>query len=68
MDHEVGEGFWLDAEPGFKVLPRRWVVERTFCWMTRFRRLVRDYERRIDVSEAMIYVALGSILLRRPHA
>jgi transposase len=58
----------LDAEPGFKVLPHRWVVERTFGWMTRFRRLVRDYERRIDVSEAMIYVALGSILLRRLHA
>jgi putative transposase len=43
-------------------------VERTFDWMTRFRRLVRDYERRIDVSEAMIYLALGSILLRRLHA
>ena len=50
---------------GFKVLPRRWVVERTFGWMTRWRRLVRDYEERIDVSEAMIHVALGSLLLRR---
>jgi transposase len=50
------------------VLPRRWVVERTFGWMTRWRRLVRDYERRIDVSEAMIYVAMGSLLLRRLHA
>ncbi len=57
----------LDAEPGFKVLPRRWVVERTFGWMTRFRRLVRDYERRIDASEAFIYVAMSSILLRRLH-
>jgi putative transposase len=56
----------IDAEPGFKLLPRRWVVERTFGWF-RFRRLVRDYERRIDVSEAMIYVALGSVLLRRLH-
>jgi transposase len=43
-----------DDQTGFKVLPRRWVVERTFGWMTRWRRLVRDYERRIDVSEAMI--------------
>lgn len=55
----------IDKEPGFKVLPRRWVVERTFGWMTRWRRLVRDYEQRIDVSEAMIHVAMGSLLLRR---
>jgi hypothetical protein len=46
-----------DNEPGFKVLPRRWVVERTFGWMTRWKRLVRDYEQGIDVSEAMIHVA-----------
>jgi len=55
----------IDGEPGFKVLPRRWVVERTFGWMTRWRRLVRDYETRLDVSEAMIHIALGSLLLRR---
>jgi putative transposase len=55
----------IDSDPGFKVLPRRWVVERTFGWMTRWRRLVRDYEQRIDVSKAMIHVALGSLLLRR---
>lgn len=54
-----------DAEPGFKVLPRRWVVERTFGWMTRWRRLVRDYETRIDVSEVMIHIAIESLLLRR---
>jgi transposase len=54
-----------DAEPGFKVLPRRWVVERSFGWMTRWRRLVRDYEQRIDVSEAMVFLAMGGILLRR---
>lgn len=41
-----------DKEAGFKVLPKRWVVERTFGWMTRWRRLVRDYEQRLDVSEA----------------
>ena len=54
-----------DAAVGFEVIPRRWVVERTFAWMTRWRRLVRDYEERIDCSEAMIHVALGSVLLRR---
>lgn len=57
----------LTDEPGFKVLPRRWVVERTFGWMTRFRRLVRDFEKRIDVSKAMICVAIGSLLLRGLH-
>jgi len=55
----------IDSEEGFKVLPRRWVVERTFGWMMRWRRLVRDYEKRLDVSEAMIHVAMGGILLRR---
>src|ERR1700739_3371900 len=54
-----------DTAQGFEVLPRRWVVERTFGWMTRWRRLVRDYEERIDCSQAMIHVALGSLLLRR---
>jgi transposase len=48
-----------DDQKGFEVLPRRWVVERTFGWMTRWRRLVRDYEQRIDVSHAMILVAIG---------
>ena len=55
----------IDHEPGFKVLPRRWVVEGTFGWLVRWRRLVRDYEQRLDVSEAMIHVAMGSLLLRR---
>jgi putative transposase len=55
----------LEGEPGFTVLPRRWVVERTFGWLVRWRRLVRDYEQRLDVSEAMIHVAMGSLLLRR---
>ena len=49
---------------GSRVLPRRWVVERTFGWMIRWRRLVRDYEKRLDVSEAMIHVAMGALLLR----
>lgn len=55
----------MEAQKGFEILPRRWVVERTFAWMTRWRRLVRDYEQRIDVSEAMIHVAMGCLLLRR---
>jgi len=55
----------VDDQKGLHVLPRRWVVERTFGWMMRWRRLVRDYEQRIDVSEAMIQVAMGGLLLRR---
>ena len=47
---------------------RRWVVERTFGWMTKWRRLVRDYEKRIDVSHAMILVAMGgNLILRNAH-
>jgi transposase len=55
----------LASQQGFHVLPRRWVVERSFGWMTRWRRLARDYEERCDVSEAMIHVGMGSLLLRR---
>ena len=71
MDKAAAKNFVIevirrcDGQKGFKVLPRRWVVERTFGWMTRWRRLVRDYEARIDVSDAMIHVAMGSLLLRR---
>jgi hypothetical protein len=50
----------IEGQQGFQVLPRRSLVERTFGWMTRWRRLVRDYEARIDVSEAMIHVAMGA--------
>ena len=55
----------IDSDPGFRVVPRRWVVERTIGWLIRWRRLVRDYEQRLDVSEAMIHVAMGGLLLRR---
>lgn len=58
----VGE---MEGQKGFQGPPRRRVVERTFGWMMRWRRLVRDYEQRIDVSEAMTQVAMGSLLLRR---
>jgi transposase len=54
-----------DDTTGFIVLPRGWVVERTFGWLTRHRRLVRDYERRPDHHEAMIWWASVSIMTRR---
>ena len=45
-----------DGTKGFLVLPRRWVVERTFGWLGRFRRLVRDYEHTTSSGESMIYL------------
>ena len=54
-----------DDVKGVKVLPRRWVVERTFGWLFKSRRLCRDYEVRLDHSEAMIRVCMIRIMLRR---
>jgi hypothetical protein len=50
---------------GFQVLPRRWVVERTFGWLARCRRLARDYERKTAHSEAMIQVAMIRLMAAR---
>jgi transposase len=50
---------------GFQVLPRRWVVERTFGWLTRCRRLGRDYERKTAHAEAMIQVAMIRLMAAR---
>ena len=47
----------VDVQAGFKLLPRRWVVERTFAWLGRYRRLSKDYERCASSSEAMVYLA-----------
>ena len=55
----------LEGQTGFQVLPKRWVVERTFAWITRNRRLARDYERLAQSSEAFIYVAMIRLGLRR---
>ena len=49
---------------GFRVLPRRWVVERTFGWLVRQRRLARDYERLPETSEAFIYAAMIRLMIR----
>jgi putative transposase len=50
---------------GFVVLPKRWIVERTFAWIARHRRHGRDYERNPETSEAMIYLAMIGIMSRR---
>jgi transposase len=49
----------------FAVVPRRWVVERTFAWLGRYRRLSKDYEYLTATSEAVIYLAVTRLLLRR---
>jgi putative transposase len=54
-----------DDVTGFKLLPRRWVVERTFGWIGRHRRLSKDYEGRSETSEAMIYWAMTRLMVRR---
>jgi len=51
--------------PGFEVLPKRWVVERTFGWLNWYRRLSKDYERLPEMSEAAIYAVMTRIMLRR---
>ncbi len=54
-----------DDRKGFVVRPRRWVVERTFAWLTQSRRLSKDYEALPASSEAMIYLAMIRLMLRR---
>jgi putative transposase len=60
--HVVGRP--ADAE-GFVLLPQRWVVERTFAWLGRSRRLAKDYEHRIESSEAMIEISMIHLMLGR---
>jgi putative transposase len=64
------EGVRVDWEKllpprGFQVLPKRWVVERTFSWIDQNRRMSKDYERLPESSEAFIYVAMSRLMARR---
>jgi putative transposase len=66
-----GSGWILEVverEPGtrgFQVQPRRWVVERSFAWLPRNRRLAKDYERKVQTSETLIEIAALRLALRR---
>jgi putative transposase len=53
-----------EGAKGFQVLPHRWVVERTFGWLGRYRRLARDYEHTTSSSEAMVYIASTRRMLK----
>jgi putative transposase len=57
---------WEAFRPsGFHVLPRRWVVERTLGWLGQSRRLAKDYEKKPSSSEAMIYITMIRLMLKR---
>jgi len=55
----------LEGQRGFKVLARRWIVERTLGWFMKHRRLARDYETKLENAEAMIHLTMISVMLRR---
>ena len=55
----------LDTAIGFEVVPKRWIVERTIAWISRFRRLTRDFERYARTVAAFIRLAMVRIMLRR---
>ena len=54
-----------EGQKGFSVLPRLWVVERTFAWLGKQRRLSKDYEEMPQSSEALIQIALSALMVRR---
>jgi putative transposase len=54
-----------DTTPGFVVQAKRWIVERTFGWLSRERRLSRDYERKEESSETFVYVGMIRLMLGR---
>ena len=54
-----------EGTKGFLLLPKRWIVERTFAWLARYRRLSKDYEYVTHTSEAMIQVAMIHLMVRR---
>jgi putative transposase len=64
------EGWEIDLQKllprrGFEVLPRRWVVERTFSWLSQNRRMSKDYERLCATAEAFVYIAMTRLMVRR---
>ena len=69
---KVGTAKWTvaiikrsDAAKGFEVLPRRWVVERTFAWLSRNRRLAKDFEQTIASATAWLFIASIQLFTRR---
>jgi putative transposase len=69
IQSDLGIELVLVARPsktkGFQVLPRRWVVERTFAWLGRYRRLSKDFDYHAQASAAWIYLAMSHLMTRR---
>ena len=72
LEQVKGWGKWVleivkkaDKTAGFQLLPHRWIVERTFAWLGRYRRLSKDYEVFIETSETMIRLAMIRLMLKR---
>ena len=63
--HKIDLEVVANQGSGFVVIPRRWVVERTFAWLMNFRRHARDYEVLTHHSEALIQIAMIHLLLKR---
>lgn len=57
-----------DDVKGFKLLPHRWVAERTFAWLGRYRRLSKDYETQANSSESHIYLGMINVMVHRLKA
>ena len=68
----LGHGNWRSSKKSdlnrFLVLPKRWIVERTFSWLYRNRRLIRDFEKNLACSQAYCLIAMSALMLRRLHA
>ena len=65
---DLSDQEWSRIEPhlpAFTVLPRRWVLERTFAWLGQNRRMSKDYERLPETGEAFVYVAMTRLMARR---
>lgn len=54
-----------NSQKGFRVLPKRWIVERTFAWLNHHRRLSKDYEQLTETSETFVYIVMIRLMLRR---
>lgn len=71
VDKAIGVGIDVEivipepGQKGFEVQPRRWVVERTFAWLSNYRRLSKDYEEWVETSDAAIYAVMTHLMVRR---
>jgi transposase len=63
--NEEWKAEWIPVERKFSILPRRWVVERTFAWIGKYRRMSKDYEYKSYTSETMIYLCMTRTMISR---